>query len=459
MKYHFIGIGGISMSGLAGLMFDMGFQITGCDLKKFKTPSNSAGKQNSKLKVFEGHSTDHITKDLDGVIVTAAALHENSPAKTEIAKSKELKIPIIKRSEMIGRLMNDKIGIAVAGMHGKTTVSTMIALILEHAGLDPTALIGSDVKEWGKNYRFGEGKYFVTEACEYARQMLDFRPKIEVITNIEAEHLDTYPGGIKDIKQAFKKFIKLLPKKGMLIVWREDKNLMALASIAKKKKLKVKDVSLKKPWSGLKLIIPGAHNLLDATIAARVCHEIGVSKKVIIETLNNYSGAARRFEIKGVKNGVTVIDDYGHHPTEIRATVEAAREYMDKLKTKDLRPKTELSNTSSVLRHKLIVVFQPHQYSRTKLLFNDFVNAFKGVDKLIITDIYLIAGREPHDARADFSKELVSSIKNKGVDATYVTGYKEALEEITKTAEKGDFIVTLGATDIYKVGEEYLKSK
>jgi len=441
MKYHFIGIGGVSMSGLARLLLDMGNEVSGCDLKKLKT-------ENEKLKIWERHSPDHITKDLDGVILTAAALHENSPAKAEIEKAKNMGIPIIKRSEMIGKLMAKPgiVGIAVSGMHGKTTVSTMIALILEKAGLDPTALIGSDVKEWGSNYRLGKGKYFVAEACEYERQMLDFRPKITAITNLEEEHLDTYPGGMKDIKQAFKKFIKKLPKDGILVVWREDKNLMQLAQITKKRGNIVREISLKKSWPGLKLKIPGIYNLLDATFAARVCHELGVSSKIIKEALNNYTGAGRRFEIKGVKNGVTVVDDYGHHPTEVKATIQAAHEWLI------ANSKSQIANSQ-----KLIVVFQPHQYTRTKLLFNDFAKAFDGVSKLIITDIYLIAGREPAEARADFSKELVKEIQKNGIDAIYAPTYEDAYRELKKITHSGDLILTLGATDIYQVGEEFLK--
>lgn len=441
MKYHFIGIGGISMSGLAALMANMGYEITGCDLKKYKN-------QNLNFKVWEGHNRKHITADLAGVVVTAAALHESSPAKEELDQARKLKIPIIKRSEMIGNLMGKPgmVGIAISGMHGKTTVSTMISLILEKAGLDPIALIGSGIKEWnGKNYRYGKGKYFIAEACEYDRQMLDFRPKIEVITNLDEEHLDTYPKGLMDIKQAFGRFVRRLPKKnGLLVVWLEDKNLMQVAQIAKKRGNKVYEVSIKKIWPGLKLKIPGKHNLLNATFAARVCHEIGISNKIIKEVLSNFTGASRRFEIKGKKNGITVVDDYGHHPTEIKAVIKAAKEYLEN---------SEFKTQNS----KLIVVFQPHQYIRTKLLFDDFKKAFIGVDKLIVTDIYLIAGREPNEARADLSKKLVAEIKKLGIDAIYAPTYNDAFTKLKKVVQKNDLILTLGATNIYQVGEKFLQ--
>ena len=463
MNYHLIGIGGVSMSGLAKLLISQGHIVSGCDLKDcqiVKLPNGykakSTIKQFSHLAIYKGHDTKHITKDLDAVIVTAAAMHENSPANEEIKKAKELGIIIITRSKLIGQLMNDKIGIAITGMHGKTTTTTMIGEILEKAGYDPTVLVGSTVKKWGGNVRLpshfakaSRDNYFVVEACEYERQMLDFRPKIAVILNLEAEHLDTYPGGIKDIRQAFKKFIKLLPKNGLLVVNQDDKNIMPLTKAAK---CKVKRFTIKKPWPGLSLKVPGKHNLIDATAAARVCHELGVSHEIIKNTLNNFTGADRRFELKGEKNGVTVIDDYGHHPTEIKATIQAANEYRVRVQSKSkLKPLTQTS--------KLIVVFQPHQYTRTKLLFNDFVKSFGGVDKLIISDIYLIAGREPQEARADFSRNLVEAIKTQGINAEYIASYDKIVEELRKIAKAGDLILTIGATEIYKVGEQLLNPK
>lgn len=434
MNYHFIGIGGVSMSGLAKLLISYGHSVSGCDLKDL-TPYAL------QLTAFQGHSPNHITKDLDAVVITAAAMHKNSPARAEIKRAEELGIKIITRSKLIGQLMNDKIGIAVAGTRGKTTITTMIGLILEEARFDPTVLVGANVKKWKGNIRVGKSKYFIAEACEYERQFLDFRPKIAVITNIEEEHLDTYPGGIQDIKQAFKKFIKLIPKGGLLVVWQEDKNIMPLTKAAKGK---VKVVSINKSWPGLNLHLPGKYYLLDATIAARVCHELGVSHEIIKKVLNDFIGADRRFEIKGEKNDITVIDDYGHHPTAIKATIQSAKEYMERYPC----------NSTP----KLIVVFQPHQYTRTKLLFKDFTKSFNGVDKLIITDIYLIAGREPKEARADFSAKLVEEIKKQGIDAEYIAKYDEIVTKLKKIACSGDIILTMGATDIYQVGEKFLAS-
>ncbi|EKD56798.1 MAG: UDP-N-acetylmuramate-L-alanine ligase [uncultured bacterium] len=502
MKYHFIGINGVSMSGLANLIAELGHEVSGCDINKLKT-------ENEKLKIIVGHNISHITKDLDGVVVTCAALHPSSPAKEEIEQAKKMGVKIIKRSQLIGLLMSpnnqiskiNQMGIAVAGMHGKTTTSSMIAHILTYAKYDPTILVGGEVRNIGASEKLGKGKYLVAEACEYERQFLDFRPKIAVITNIEEEHLDTYTGGIKDIKQTFKKFIKLLPKDGLLVLNQDDKNCMSLMKVAK---CKVKRVTIKKPWPGLKLQMPGKHILLDATLAARVAHEIGIDSKTIKDALNSFIGTKRRFEVKGMKDGVTVVDDYGHHPTEIQATILAAREQLkkfqisntkfslDKLETpvgqinsKSKIPNPKINLKSKILNHKLVVVFQPHQYTRTKLLFKDFVKSFDGADKVIISDIYLIAGREPAEARADYSRDLVEAIKKHcnskssvchselvsesknpllseesqcdKCDIKYISRYKDILSELKKTAQKGDLVMTLGATDIYKVGEEFLK--
>jgi UDP-N-acetylmuramate--alanine ligase len=446
MNYHLIGIGGVSMSGLAKLLVSYSHKVSGCDLKNLTSYS-------LPLTSYVGHSPDHITKDLDAVIVTAAAVHTDSPAQKELDRAKELGIKIITRSKLIGQLMNDKFGIAIAGMHGKTTTTTMIGEILEQAGYDPTVLVGSNVKKWKGNVRIpkikdqrSKIKYFVVEACEYERQMLDFRPKIAVILNLEEEHLDTYPGGMPEIKKAFKKFIKLIPKNGLLVLNQDDRNIMSLMKSAQ---CKIKRFTAKKIWPGLNLRVLGKHNLLDATAAARVCHELGVKHEIIKSALNNFVGADRRFEIKGEKNGITVIDDYGHHPTEIKATIQTALEYKEESKNLILNP--------DKLNSKLIVVFQPHQYTRTKLLFKDFVKSFTGVDKLIISDIYLIAGREPKEARADFSKDLVSAIKKQNIDAEYVSDYAKIAQQLKKIARSGDVILTIGATDIYKVGEEFLK--
>lgn len=408
MNYHLVGIKGISMSGLAQILKAQGHKVTGCDLSE------------------KGHSSSHISKELDGLIISAA-ITPSSPGFVEVERAKELGIPVIKRSEMIGQMMKDKIGIAVAGTHGKTTVSAMISLILEKAGQKPSYLVGAPFFS-----KLGKGRYFVAEACEWERQFLDFRPKIGVITNIEEEHLDSFPKGIIEIKKAFKKFVKLLPKNGLLVLWQEDPSTPWLSKCAR---CKVKYFSLKKPWPGLSLKIPGQHNLLNATAAARVCHELGVSHKIIKEALNNFTGAKRRFEIKGEKEGIIVIDDYAHHPTEIRATLKAAREFYPK--------------------KRIICLFQPHQYLRTKFLLSDFARSFSDCHKLIMTKIYAVPGRD--EEKETITKDLISQIKKLKKEVIYLENYDKILEYLKKEVKKGDLVMTMGATDIYQVGERLLK--
>ncbi len=421
--YFLIGICGISMSGLAKILQKQGHIVSGSDLKKCEIE-----KVESKI----GHETKNIIKNIDEIIYTSAVEDKKSPGYIEIQKANELGIKTTKRSKFIGRMMNEKIGIAVTGMHGKTTTSTMISLILEKAGFDPTCLIGTEVREWKSNARFGRTKYFVVEACEYDRQMLDLRPKIALITNMEEEHLDTYKNGMKDIRQAFKKFVKLLPKNGLLVLCKDDKNV---ASLTKYAKCKVKYYSYKEPWPGLKLKIPGIYNLQNATGAARLCHEIGVSSDIIKKTLNNFDGAGRRCEILGEKNKVLVIDDYGHHPTEIKATLKGIKEKYPK--------------------KRLIVVYQPHQQQRTKLLFDKFVTSFDVADKIIMNKVYLIAGREK-DTGENLAKKLSQKIKDRGNDIQYFDEYNEILKYLKKISKPNDLILTMGATDIFKVAKKYL---
>lgn len=427
MHYYMLGICGVSMSGIAYLLQKMNNEVSGSDLRKCQIEGN--------IKVYHGHDKNHIKQNIDRVVYTAAASNKSSQGFVELKKARDLGIKTMKRSELLGQLMNNKFGIAITGMHGKTTVSTMISLILEKAGYDPTCLIGTDVKEWGRNARFGKSKYFVVEACEYERQMLDFRPKVALITNMEEEHLDTYTGGMKDIKHAFKKFVKLLPKEGLLVLCADDPNVAMLKKYAK---CKVKFYSVKKPWLGLKLQVPGEHNLQNATGAARLCHELGVNSDIIKKTLNNFTGAGRRTEIIGKKHGVLVMDDYAHHPTEIKKTLRGIKEkYPDK---------------------RLVVVYQPHQQQRTKILFDDFVGAFGDADKIIMNKVYLIAGREK-ETKENLAKKLTDEIKKKGKDIKYIRNYDEISDYLVGNIEKNDILLTMGATDIYKLGKKYLFNK
>ncbi|MCX6807144.1 MAG: UDP-N-acetylmuramate--L-alanine ligase [Candidatus Berkelbacteria bacterium] len=429
MRYHLVGINGISMSGLAKILDSSGHQVSGCDLE-------STEFKNSSIKTSQGHNKEHVSRDLDALIISAAVT-PTSKAWIEVERAKQLGIPVISRSKMIGRLMQEKEGIAVAGMHGKTTVSAMIAHILEEAGKKPSFLIGGILPKLG-NAHWTTGRYFVVEACEYARQFLDFYPKIGVVTNIEEEHLDTYPGGMPEIRRAFKKFTSLIPNSGLLILWEQDPNTPWLSKTAK---CKVKTFSNRKLWPGLNLKIPGKHNLLNATAAARVAHEIGIDHQMIKKALNNFIGVKRRFEIKGEINKILVVDDYGHHPSEIEATLASAREFYPK--------------------KRIICVYQPHQYTRTKLLFNQFAKSFRNCDLLVMADIYTVPGRDEVVGKPgqedNLIEDLVKKIKMKGQNnVVLIKNEDQIVDYLKKEIRENDLIITMGATKIYEIGEKLL---
>lgn len=450
--YHLVGVCGVSMSGIAQFLLDQGHKVTGSDIKKCTILSEDG----KKIQSLE-HKEDNVSKDTDVVIMTSA-ITEGSSGWREIEMAKKLGIKILKRSEMIGELVRDTVSIGVTGMHGKTTTSSMIAYILQKAELSPSYLIGGVVRDLKSSAKLGKAikpifdkdkkyllpnnvlknglvNYFVVEACEYDRSFLDIKPKIGVITNIDKEHLDYYKGGLPEIKQAFKKFIKQLPEDGLLVVWQEDPYVMPLIKSAK---CKVKLVSKKKIWPGLNLKVPGVHNQINATLAARVAHEIGINSETIKKALNEFSGAGRRFEVKGKYKGAVLIDDYGHHPTEIKATINSAKQkYPDS---------------------KIVIVFQPHQQQRTKVLYNDFVECFKGIDELIITDVYLIAGREKNIGE-NLAKKMAEDIAKKGINVKYISGYGNIVKYLNENIDNNDIVITQGATDIYKVGEELLKEE
>lgn len=432
MHYHLIGIKGSSMSGLVKILEAEGHKVTGSDLDTHN-PKNIT----NPPRRAEGE-----TGDIDFVVVSAA-ITPQSKGYVEVEAAKKLEIPVISRSKLIGQLMSKQYGIAISGMHGKSTVTAMVGLILEKAGMDPTVLLGAETKEYG-NVRISGNKppssvlrppsFFVVEACEYERQFLDFRPKAVIILNIEEEHLDTYPKGLPQIINAFKKFVDLLPKNGILIGNKDDKNQVR---VLKSAQCKVKTFSQSKPWPGLKLKIPGKFNLTNATAAARLCHELGVEHKIIKEALNNFTGIKRRMEVKGEKNGILILDDYAHHPTEIKKTLEALKKFYP--------------------ARRLLVVFQPHQYSRTKLLFHDFGKAFTAADQVILADIFAVPGRDfkKEVKEEDLAREILENSKPKQ-GALYLGTYPKILSYLQKTAQKTDIIVTMGATQVYEIGEKFL---
>ncbi|HRY60517.1 MAG TPA: UDP-N-acetylmuramate--L-alanine ligase [Patescibacteria group bacterium] len=457
-KCYFIGIGGIGMSGLAHIMKSMGFRVSGSDM----TRSALTDKLNdSDIKTYIGHDAKNLDEGTD-IIIISSAIPKNNP---EIEKALKFGIPIVKRSFVLGKIMNLKKGIAISGTHGKTTTTTMISLILENAGMDPVAMIGGEVKNIGGNYLAGRGEYFVAEACEYDRSFLDLYPRIAVITNIEADHLDYYRD-IVEIKNAFKEFVRHLPKDGLLVISADDKNNLEVAKEAKCKvfaygfgsKNRMQDDVIDEYWEVEDILqgdgetrfslsegkdlgefilrIPGKHNVSDACAAIIVASYLGVDIKTIKEFLKTFEGTNRRFQIKGEKNGIIVVDDYAHHPTEIKSALEGARRFYK--------------------GKKIIAVFEPHQYSRTYLLKKEFGAAFGNADLVIIPDIYSVRDSE-EDRKKITAADLVDEINSNGAEAIYVPGYDKVVEYLKKNTKKDSVIMTIGASNVYKIGEEYLR--
>ncbi|ENZ00369.1 UDP-N-acetylmuramate-L-alanine ligase [Clostridium thermobutyricum] len=445
-KVHFIGIGGISMSGLAAVLLNNGFKVSGSDSKESKI-TNSLKEKGAEIYI--GHKRENL-QNVDLVVYTAAIPNDNP----EILEAKENNIHLMDRAEFLGLIMKGhKYNVAVAGTHGKTTSTSMITNITLKGNLDPTILVGGELDIIGGNYRIGSSDYFVTEACEYKESFLKFYPYVGIILNIDADHLDYYRD-LNHIIETFKKFSTLIPEDGYLIGYNGDKNVRGILEEAKCNTLSYgledADVTARniefnnkgcatftvnkkgEDLFTVSLNMPGTHNILNAlsTICVGLIFNIPFEK--IAEGLNECKGAHKRFEYKGEIDGITIIDDYAHHPVEIQATL----------------------NTAKKIPHgKTYCVFQPHTYTRTKTLFDEFTTAFKDSDELILMDIY--AAREK-DTGLVSSDELGDAIRKTGLKCTNVHSHDEAVDYLKKVAKKDDMILTVGAGDVVIVGEKFL---
>lgn len=443
----FCGIGGIGMSGLAKILLENGHQVSGSDLTK---PNIVDSLISLGATFYLGQKESNLVEA--DVFVYSAAIPKDNP---EFQGAKKRNLKMISRSELLGDLMKSKKGIAIAGTHGKTTTSTMLSMVLEEAGLDPTIVVGGEVGNIGGNAKTGEGEYFVAEACEYEKSFLDIHPFGAIITNIEADHLDTYKD-LDDIIETFKKFATQIDKEGVLVVCGDDKNMMHLNGsfdghlityglkdadfIAEDIKVSgrktIFSVKNKDRLLGqFELIIPGTHNVLDALSVIAICDYLEVDMESVRHSISKFINAKRRYEIKGEKNGILVIDDYAHHPTEIRATLKGIADfYPDK---------------------KIWAVFQPHQYSRTRLLFDDFSESFRGIHKVIIPDIYEARDTED-DKKAVTAEKLAKAINSFSKNGTYIGDFKDVTDYLSKNVESGDLIITIGAGPVYRVAENFL---
>lgn len=445
---HFIGIGGISMSGLAEILISKGFTVSGSDNKESEL-TEQLRRDGAIISI--GQSGDNITADIDLVVYTAAIRMDNP----EFGACMEKNLPMLTRAELLGQMMrNYGCPIAIAGTHGKTTTSSLTSEILLSENLDPTLSIGGILKTIGGNIRIGHSEYFLTEACEYTNSFLSFFPKYGVILNIEADHLDFFKD-ITDIRNSFRKFAALLPEDGALIINGEIDNLSEITDGLNTRIITfgtdsrfdyyATDISFNESGQPsytlntpggktypVELSLMGKHNVLNSLAALALSDVLGFDLERAIASASKCKGADRRFEYKGKIGEVTVIDDYAHHPTEIKATLDAAKKYPKK---------------------HLWVVFQPHTYTRTKALLNDFADALKDAEHVVLADIY--AARET-DTLGISSKILAEEINKRGGDARYFPSFSEIEIFLLENCQPGDVLITMGAGDVYRVGEELL---
>ncbi len=450
-RVHFIGIGGISMSAIALILQKNGFYVQGSD---FSENENVKMLKSKGIKVFIGHSKDNITSDIDIVVYSKAIKDDNE----EMVEAKNKNIVIMSRSKILGMIMhNYSKKICVAGTHGKTTTTALISKVLLDIGLDPTINVGGIVDEIGGNSHIGENNnVFVAEACEYTNSFLDFVADIEVITNIEEDHLDFFKD-LDDIRNSFKKFIELLPDNGLLVINDKIDDIPYLTSCTKAKVVTYgdddsanyyyKNVSYDKDYyqsfdvykrkefvGRMRQKLIGRHNALNFLAAYAVLENQGISFDVVRKSLENFKGARRRLEVKGKKDGVTYIDDYAHHPTEIKASVDALKE----------------------LNYKnLYIIFQPHTFSRTKALLNEFAKALSLVDNVILAKIYAAREKDTGEIGSADIKNIIMNINNKNNFCEYFETFEEIRKCIASRVTSGDIVVTMGAGDVYKVFDDY----
>jgi len=452
-RIHFVGIGGIGMSGIAEVLLTLGYKVSGSDLKLTPATDRLAG---LGATIFQGHASANIAGA--EVVVTSTAIPPDNP---EVAEAHRLHVPVIRRAEMLAELMRLKYGIAVAGMHGKTTTTSMIAAVLAAGGLDPTVVVGGRVDAMGSNARLGTSQYLVAEADESDRSFLMLSPILAVVTNIDREHMDCYRG-MKDVKRAFLHFMDRVPFYGMVVLCNDDRPLRSLfphlkrrlVTYGMRKDSDFRIVPLKtapakdlehagsrfrvryrgQELGDFRLRVPGTHNVLNATAAIAVGVGLEIPVPHIEQALEAFRGVDRRFQLKGTAAGVSVVDDYGHHPTEVRATLTAAR-------------------TCGYTR--LHVIFQPHRYTRTQHLMDEFATAFEGADSVFVLDVYPASEQPIPGVTGEALARRIVELSGKA--ARYVGSFGEAADAVAALAGPGDAVVTLGAGNVSQLGPQILR--
>jgi UDP-N-acetylmuramate--alanine ligase len=448
-RIHFVGIGGIGMSGIAEVLLNLGYKVSGSDLKSSSVTQRLAG---FGAAVFEGHRAENIA-GAEVVVTSSAIAAEN----LEVTEAHKLHVPVIQRAEMLAELMRLKYGIAIAGMHGKTTTTSMVAAVLAAGGLDPTVVVGGRVDAMGSNARLGKSQYMVAEADESDRSFLKLSPILSVVTNIDREHMDTYRN-MRDVKKTFLEFMDRVPFYGMIVACNDDPLLRRLLPDVQRRTLtygtrRGSDFLIKvdtrkeispgdsRPLSRFRvtyrktslgeftLHVPGVHNVLNATAAIAVGVGLDIGVEAIRSALDQFRGVDRRFQLRGQAAGVSVIDDYGHHPTEIKATLAAARQCGF---------------------GKIHVIFQPHRYTRTRDLIEEFSTAFDDADSLFVLDIYAASEKPIEGITGEI---LAQRIREKSAKhAQYASSPADAVAAAAAVAQDGDMILTLGAGSVSQFG-------
>ena len=447
-KIHFVGIGGIGMSGIAEVLLNLGYKVSGSDLRSSEITERLSS---FGAEIGIGHKAENL-KNVD-VVVISSAVHDDNP---EVVEARRLHVPVIPRAEMLAELMRMKYGIAIAGTHGKTTTTSMAASILGHAGIDPTIVIGGKLNAIGTNAQLGQGKFLVAEADESDGSFLVLSPTIAVVTNIDADHLDHY-SGIEEIKETFVEFINKVPFYGLAVLCLDDKNVREILPKVKKRyttyglssQADIRATHVKHDgfstsfvahYKGYRLgeisfRMPGGHNVLNAMACIAVAMELDVPFAAIQEGFSKFGGVGRRFTVKGEPKGVMVVDDYGHHPAEIKATLNAARQGWPE--------------------RRIIAAFQPHRYTRTSELFDEFVTAFYDADVLVLTDVYA-AGEQPIAGAT--AERLAGEVRRHGQkDVTWIPDREKIPEHLAAVVREGDIVITLGAGNIWQQGEALVR--
>jgi UDP-N-acetylmuramate--alanine ligase len=447
---HFVGVGGIGMSGIAEVLLNMGFRVSGSDLRRSDV---TARLESLGAKIYEGHSAEHVNGA--HVVVRSTAVRADNP---EVLEARRRSIPVIPRAEMLGELMRLKPHtIAVAGSHGKTTTTSMIATVLAHAGLDPTVVVGGVVGAMGSNARLGKSDLMVVEADESDRSFLMLSPTFAVVTNIDREHMDAY-ADMADVRKSFADFVNKVPFYGASVLCLDDEHVQAVIPEVLRRRItyglsaqadiaarevrydqkfgsKYQARLMGEPVGEIFLRVPGLHNIYNSLAAIAIGLELEVPFATIKKGLSEFAGVDRRFQFKGEAAGVIVVDDYGHHPTEIRATLVAAK--------------------LGAAGRRMVVLFQPHRYTRTQDLMDEFARSFNNADVLMVTDIYAASEDPIEGVSGESVVEAVSRFGHK--DARHVGTIEDATKALLDEVHENDMVITLGAGNVYRAGENLVK--